>query len=55
MAANRCKVFKIFIPTKITYSGPGIKVRENQIHLTFRIGVYLYWNDKWYMLFQAAI
>ena len=42
VAANPCKVFKIFIPTKIIYSGPGIKVRENLIRLAFRTGVYLY-------------
>ena len=27
--ANRYKVFKIFIPTKVIYSGSDIRVREN--------------------------
>ena len=29
VVANHCKVFKIFIPTKIIYSGSDIRVREN--------------------------
>ena len=48
MAANRCKVFKIFIPTKILYSGPGIKVWENLIRLAYRTGVLLVL--KWQMI-----
>ena len=54
-AVNRCKVSKIFIPTKIVYSEPDIMVWENLRHLAFWEGVLLYWNGRRYMLSQIAI
>ena len=36
--ANHCKVFKIFIPIKIIYSGPDIRVWENLRRIAFRVG-----------------
>ena len=38
VVANPYKVFKIFIPTKIIYSGLDIRVWENLTRIAFRVG-----------------
>ena len=53
--ANRHKVFKIFVPTKVIYSEPETRVWENLRVLAFRVVVWLHWNGKRYMLFQIKI
>ena len=38
VVANPCKVFKIFIPTKIIYTEPDLRVCENLRRIAFQVG-----------------
>ena len=39
VVANRCNVVKIFIPTKVIYSGSGVRVRENLRRIAIWVAV----------------